>query len=189
MITSEAAARYFLTLASREGEALLLTPMHLQKLLYYAQGWTLGVRGSKLFSGDFEAWVYGPVCREIYSMFAAYGKSPIPDDEARADSAIPPGDRCMLEFVYDRYRKYSAPELSRMTHAEQPWIAARGPHHAEERSSSTLKDEDMRIWFATQYQRLMRRTPAELAEIERSAKQAREGHVVTLNLVTGELSE
>lgn len=48
-----------------------LTMLKLQKLLYYAQAWYLVNKGKnkRLFIGKFEAWVHGPVNREIFNRF------------------------------------------------------------------------------------------------------------------------
>jgi uncharacterized phage-associated protein len=42
--------------------------MKLQKLLYYCQGWHLAWDGEPLFGEEFEAWLSGPVCRELYEL-------------------------------------------------------------------------------------------------------------------------
>jgi len=40
--------------------------MKLQKLVYYCQAWSLAWDGVPLFKEDFEAWMNGPVCPELY---------------------------------------------------------------------------------------------------------------------------
>ena len=55
-------ARYIL---ERQGENL--STMKLQKLVYYAQAWSLVWDEKPLFSSRFEAWANGPVCRELYN--------------------------------------------------------------------------------------------------------------------------
>jgi uncharacterized phage-associated protein len=46
-----------------------LNVLKLQKLLYYVQAWHLAFFGKPLFEGHFQAWVHGPVNREIYDRF------------------------------------------------------------------------------------------------------------------------
>ena len=43
-----------------------LSTMKLQKLCYYAQAWSLAWDEEPLFPHEFEAWVNGPVCRELF---------------------------------------------------------------------------------------------------------------------------
>ncbi|MBX3362731.1 MAG: hypothetical protein KF705_15010 [Phycisphaeraceae bacterium] len=48
MMTSESAARHLLHLASAGDEPVPVTHMQLQKLAYYAQGWSLALRAAPL---------------------------------------------------------------------------------------------------------------------------------------------
>ena len=41
-------------------------PLKLQKLLYFAQGFSYAFYDKELFNDDFEAWVHGPVIPSIY---------------------------------------------------------------------------------------------------------------------------
>jgi uncharacterized phage-associated protein len=43
-----------------------LTPLKLQKILYFAQGWHLGYHSVPLFEDPIEAWKYGPVVSSVY---------------------------------------------------------------------------------------------------------------------------
>ena len=45
---------------------ILISPLKLQKLLYFSYGIHLKLGGSKLDYLDFEAWTYGPVIPEVY---------------------------------------------------------------------------------------------------------------------------
>jgi len=55
-----------------------VTPMQLQKLLYFVNGWFLETQeGRDLFQNKFEAWTWGPVMPNVYHAFKGYGKSPI----------------------------------------------------------------------------------------------------------------
>ena len=81
--SAETAARYILLLAQNtEQEPELITQLRLHKLLYYAQGWHLGIRGQPLFAERIEAWKHGPVVAPLYPKFADYGAVAIPAHEA-----------------------------------------------------------------------------------------------------------
>ncbi len=92
--------------------------MKLQKLLYYAYAWQL-VAGEKFFEAKFKAWPYGPVDLDIYQEYKSFGSSFIhckPNDliiQCKSNST--------LDFILDSYSVYSAIELSKTTHLEDPW--------------------------------------------------------------------
>lgn len=46
-----------------------ITPLKIQKLLYYAQVYSLVRYKRRLFNNHFEAWVHGPVCPEVYARY------------------------------------------------------------------------------------------------------------------------
>ncbi|MFB9087115.1 DUF4065 domain-containing protein [Erwinia tracheiphila] len=55
-----------------------LTPMKLQKLLFYVQSWHLKLYdGKTLFEESFMRWKFGPVIPNLYHELKRYGSSPI----------------------------------------------------------------------------------------------------------------
>ncbi|MDR1135842.1 MAG: DUF4065 domain-containing protein [Clostridiales Family XIII bacterium] len=95
--------------------------LKLQKLLYYAQGTFLAVKGEKLFEDDLLAWTHGPVVESVYHAYKAYGYYPIDFDEDYSDADIADEDKSLLEDVYQSFAGYSAWGLREMTHNEAPW--------------------------------------------------------------------
>jgi len=98
-----------------------MTPLKLQKLLYYAQGYTLAFLPLEAFDEPLLHWRYGPVVRSVYSRFRHLKDVPI---GRRADAVAPsldPAHRRLLLGVWDRYGGYSGPELMHRTHRERPW--------------------------------------------------------------------
>ena len=133
-----AVANEFLALAKAEGK--VLTPMKLQKLVYFAHGWCLALTGKPLIREHVEAWRYGPVIPAIYHEFKEAGNGPIsseaidlvneggkmcfkaaslddyPDDDERTNA------RQIIARVFALYDKYTASQLSNSTHADgTPW--------------------------------------------------------------------
>lgn len=84
-------ARYLIGLAAGEKEPDLLTHLRLQKLLYYVQGWHLGVFGRRMFDARIEAWTNGPVVREVFPSFADCKSEVIPPKEGREPLSGPFG--------------------------------------------------------------------------------------------------
>jgi uncharacterized phage-associated protein len=156
MTSAEAVARYFLWLAAGEPEDEPVTHMRLQKLLYYAQGWCLACRGEPLFEGTIEAWVHGPVVREVYPVFARFAGHEIPTTEARDAGALAERDRALIEWVWRRYAPFSASELRRRTHAEAPWRDARGSLPPDAPSALPMSADSMNRFFRAEYRDLCR---------------------------------
>ena len=54
--------------------------LKLQKLLYYVQGWHLGIYGEPVFSQPIQAWIHGPVVPYVFGKFKEYKWISIPPD-------------------------------------------------------------------------------------------------------------
>lgn len=131
---SIAVANEFVALARTAGKPL--TPLQLQKLLYYAHGWSLALFDRPLLNEQIEAWKYGPVVPSVYKAFKRYGNQPIqdpatifspelgeriaprmPHDINDADTA-----RQLIARVFKLYGHIDGLQLSAMAHApDTPW--------------------------------------------------------------------
>ncbi|MDR8392086.1 DUF4065 domain-containing protein [Aliifodinibius sp. S!AR15-10] len=98
-----------------------ITPMKLQKLLYYIKVWSL-VGGQNLFpkNDSFHAWKFGPVNKSIYHKYKEYGSKPIP--ESPNYEYIQENEKHFIDFILESYMPYNAITLSKTTHSEDPWI-------------------------------------------------------------------
>ena len=67
-------ANFFLSIVDRESGSSI-TPLKLQKILYYAQGYYLAKENRPLFKEDFEAWAHGPANPGIYDKYKDYGNN------------------------------------------------------------------------------------------------------------------
>lgn len=70
-------AKYFILLSSRKDEPPI-THLKLQKLVYYAHAWYIGLNGpnNPLVEDDsIEAWVHGPVFPRLYHEYRRHGYS------------------------------------------------------------------------------------------------------------------
>jgi len=73
-----AVANAFIELGREEGSGCEpITPMKLQKLLYYANAWHLFLKGKPLINESFEKWKFGPVVPSVYYEFRGAGASVI----------------------------------------------------------------------------------------------------------------
>jgi uncharacterized phage-associated protein len=119
-------AEYLIWLAANErpDEPWYLTPLQLQKPLYYAQGWMLAEQGRPLFGDALEAWRHGPVVPTVWQSFNRHGARPITEVPG-AEPALAEADRLAVRDAWDVYKGYTAWELSDLTHEERPWLEAR----------------------------------------------------------------
>ncbi|HTU18912.1 MAG TPA: type II toxin-antitoxin system antitoxin SocA domain-containing protein [Gemmataceae bacterium] len=140
-------ARYLIGLGAAEDEPDLLSPLRLQKLLYYVQGWHLGAFGRVLFDEPMEAWKHGPVVKSVYRAFKDYGDGGIPPPAEVSPSSLSCRDSAFIESVWQEYKKYSASGLRGMTHSEPPWRKARGGLSESDPSTATIASEDLRDYF------------------------------------------
>lgn len=119
-----------------------VTPMKLQRLLYYVKVWTT-VAGKKTISDSpdqaFYAWKYGPVNPDIYRQYKKHGKNPIKD--IPLFSPIPSNEKKLIDFIVDSYGYYNAITLSKTTHTEEPWIK-------NQKASSKISDEDILNYYS-----------------------------------------
>lgn len=121
--TAQQIADWFLThnqMYVVDEDAEMISPLKLQKLLYYAQGTYLGIKGEKLFDDPILAWKHGPVVESIYHRYKNYGYHGIPAE----DIAVPDIDKetqSILQSVYETFGQFSAWKLRDMTHDETPW--------------------------------------------------------------------
>jgi uncharacterized phage-associated protein len=135
-------ADYFLCLQDSDcGD--YISNLKLQKLCYYAQGFSLALTNERLFDNDIEAWQHGPAIPELYNKYKQYGAGALPiSEEFRFDGMK---ERCgdLLGEIYQKYGQYSAWRLRDMTHCEPPWLNAR--RHKQR----VITDADMTGFFKT----------------------------------------
>ena len=97
-----------------------ITPLKLQKLLYYTKVWGL-VSGEYSIEGEFEKWSYGPVNPQAFQEFKKYKGDIIPQPDPSKIPFLNPHQKEAIDFVLDCYHPFGALTLSAMTHAEEPW--------------------------------------------------------------------
>ncbi|MEI7202529.1 type II toxin-antitoxin system antitoxin SocA domain-containing protein [Pectobacterium parvum] len=125
-----------------------LSPMKLQKLVYFAHAWMLAIDDRPLINEPVKAWKFGPVINSIYHEFKTYGSKNIEfygtefdiieDEEGHPDVAfvtpwVPVSDYkadYVLDAILDTYGDKSAIFLSNLTHQEDSaWSLTKGEHN------------------------------------------------------------
>lgn len=130
-----------------------LSNLKLQKLLYYVQAWNLAFRNTPLFEGKFQAWVHGPVSRQIYNRFSGsktlYSDIHIDDVTDGFDpDSLDADEKSHIDKVLSVYAKYSGPQLEEMTHRERPWVEARDGYSSWERCETEISEDTMRDCYS-----------------------------------------
>ncbi len=120
MLTCFDVADYFLSKTDEEAGDVI-SNLKLQKLVYYAQGFTLAVTGKPLFNEPIEAWQHGPVVPDLYHKYKDHGAYGIPAPTNVDFSKFSSEIKEILDEVYDVYGQFSAWKLRNMTHEEAPW--------------------------------------------------------------------
>ena len=144
-------AKEFVKLSLSGEERILLTNLHLQKLLYYAQAWSLVIRESELFTEEIQAWRHGPVVPVVYgSLPDCQGVNAIQPDSFADAPDLDAEDAAFVKSVWEAYIQYSAIELSRMTHRETPWIQAWKERPGDASGCDPIQVEDLEEFFGNQ---------------------------------------
>lgn len=100
-----------------------LTAVKLQKLLYYAQAWSLVWDEKPLFPERIEAWVNGPVVPELYDYHR--GQFIIENLPLGNPDCLTKTEQETIDEVLNFYGDKSSQWLSELTHKETPWVEAR----------------------------------------------------------------
>lgn len=129
-------ADYIILKIRLEEDNSLFINMKLQKLLFYVQAWSYGINGQAMFVGDFEAWMHGPINREIYNRFSPtktlYSEISL-DDCINKNVSLSEDDAKFIDYILENYSDYSDAELGRLVRSEAPWIETRGNKSQYER--------------------------------------------------------
>lgn len=130
-----------------------ITPMKIQKLVYYAHAWNLTYFDEPLVRDRIEAWTYGPVIRTLYDEFKEFRANPInrfaneflggkeqpifiPKEDARS--------KALVEIVWDELGVLTPTQLSNLSHSpDEPWAKI-----AEKNMGYAITDELIKECFA-----------------------------------------
>lgn len=151
-MTLNDASDYIVLKVTEGGTGLSL--LKLQKLVYYAQAWHLAFYKKPLFDGKFQAWVHGPVSRQLYARYAAT-KSLYSDMQASdISSGFDPeklslAERRHIDGVLEAYAKFSGGQLEEMTHNEAPWIEARKGYEPAQRCEVVIDENLMASYYGS----------------------------------------
>lgn len=146
-ISALSVAEYFIGKANKDRKPI--TNKKLQKLVYYAQAWSLVFNDKKLFNEKIEAWVHGPAIKSLYIKYKGFGFSPI---QKEADTSlikvISPEDKKILDEVWSVYGGLDPDYLEMLTHDEAPWKNAREGLESTENSENEISTGAMKSFYS-----------------------------------------
>ena len=130
-----------------------VTPLMLQKLLYFIQGVYSALYGRPIFAEDCRAWIHGPVYPEVYDLFRDFKYNPIDDArfallEGTAD-ALTEDEKKVIDLVVNTFGMYGGKVLERITHNEDPWKNARKGYGDSIPSSEILTKKSIMRYYET----------------------------------------
>lgn len=119
--------------------------LKLQKLLYYSQAVHLYLNDTILFEEEIQAWMYGPVIKEIYHTYKDFDFQKIKDD---TESTIRYTKEQLktMDLVAAYYGSFTGPELINETHSEKPWIDA-----YDGNNNSVISIDSMKEFYINHY--------------------------------------
>lgn len=134
-------AEYFLSLID-EDSGDVLTNLKIQKLLYYAQGFSLAILHYPLFEEKIIAWNLGPVVVEVYDEYKTRGSDIVYPSNDFDFSNFNEDEIELLNEVFEVYGQFSATALVEMTHKEPPW--------RDTRKNEEIHHKRLQNYFSTQ---------------------------------------
>lgn len=105
-----------------------VTPLMLQKFLYFIQGIYSALYKKPFFEEDCNAWNNGPVYPKVYELFQDFKYNPLDDARfallERAEGTLTDEERRVVDLVVNTFGMYGSKVLEKITHNEDPWIEA-----------------------------------------------------------------
>ncbi len=128
-----------------------ITPLALQKILYYIQGIFMVNYGRPLFSEECQAWLHGPVYEEVYDMFKGFKYNPIEDKRfvifRDRFQMLTDEEKKVIDMVLNSFGMYSGKTLEGITHKEAPWADAYNDDIVYGYTNEPITKEAIRDYF------------------------------------------
>jgi uncharacterized phage-associated protein len=128
-----------------------ITHLKLQKLVYYAQAWSLALLDRPLFDEVVEAWTHGPVVESVFQRFKDAGWENLPRLARKTE--IDQQTVLLLRGVLATYGEHTARFLEDLTHREAPWQSAREGLSPTSRSRRVIPASVMKSYYRRQRER------------------------------------
>lgn len=129
-----------------------VTPLALQKMLYFIQGIHMALFDVELFGEDCQAWAHGPVFKDVYDVFKSFRYNPIDDTRfamfQNRFNELSDNEKKVIDLVVESFGIYSGKTLEKITHMETPWKDARVNGLFNDRSNEVISKEAIKKYFS-----------------------------------------
>lgn len=124
-----------------------LSTWKLEKLCYYSQAWALAWTEQPIFDEDFQAWVNGPVCPELFhehqgKFYISYERLKKGNEENLTDD-----EKETIDIVLNHYGDMEPYQLRELSHSEDPWKDARGNLPPDQNCDTVITKESMGAFY------------------------------------------
>lgn len=149
-------ANFVLDLADEQGRPV--SNLSINKIVFFLHAYYLARFARPLVSAKIEAWDYGPVFRELYREFKAFGDKPIVTRAHRinpvngerqlCESVLSKEELAFLEELGRKFVGISAGSLVSMSHEPGgPWDQVWN-HNSKVNASMHISDDLIMSWYA-----------------------------------------
>lgn len=135
-----------------------MSHLKLQKLLFYCDAYHLAYFGEELVEDKFEAWVHGPVSREVYNslkdqsiLYSDISYSPSSTNDVDEEfEKLSSDQKAVLADVLIELSAWTGPQLEAATHKETPWKKAREGYGPADKCFSLISKELTKEFYSTE---------------------------------------
>ena len=142
-------AQYIVDFLNKKGQAV--SHLKLQKLIYYIDAWHYVYFDMPMIKEDFQAWMHGPVVREVWDEFkdksVLFTPIEISSEGVDLSTYLMPDQIELINDVLEEYGNKTAYYLECLTHSEEPWRMARRGYAPTERCEVIMSKNFMKEFY------------------------------------------
>jgi len=128
-----------------------VTPLALEKLLFFSNGVNYALNGSRLIDEDSQAWAHGPVYPCVYNKYKKYGYKPIDDGIYSTHgclvSKLSEEEMKAIDLVIKTFGLYSPKTMEKISHLQIPWIEKRNGYSEEEAGNDIIDENTVKQYY------------------------------------------
>ncbi len=126
-----------------------ITPLKMQKLVYFSQGWHLAFYDKPLFDSELQAWQHGPVSPKVYYEYNNYVYRNIDKVVFDVGEIFDNDQIDLLDEIYEVYGCFDGKVLEKMSHKDDPWKIARNGYGEDDNCQEIITNESIKKYFDT----------------------------------------
>ena len=128
-----------------------VTPLALEKLLYFSNGVNYVLNGSQLIDEELQAWVHGPVYKKMYDKYKHKKYNPINDGIYSTHgcmcSLLTPEEIKSIDLVINTFGLYSPKILENISHTQDPWKEKRVGYKDDEAGNELIDEQSIKNYY------------------------------------------